>query len=111
MEKQSFTSGITAKISAAEAIKRINNITGWWGVNFTGNCEKKGDKFVITMTGDSYFNFTVTEVIPNKRLAWLVTDCNMPWYSDKTEWANTSLIFDLSEDNGETTIKFTHEGL
>jgi hypothetical protein len=35
----------------------------------------------------------------------------MPWYSDKKEWAGTRLIFDLAEDNGETTLIFTHEGL
>ena len=35
----------------------------------------------------------------------------MPWYLDKKEWTNTKLIFDLSENNGATTLNFTHEGL
>jgi hypothetical protein len=35
----------------------------------------------------------------------------MPWYSDKKEWANTRLIFDLSENNGITSLNFKHEGL
>ncbi len=63
------------------------------------------------MGGDSFFNFTVTELIPGKRVVWLVTDCNMPWYSDKKEWADTRLIFDLHEHDGITDLKFTHEGL
>ncbi len=111
MERKNFQSGISAKISASEAIKRISNVPGWWGVTFSGNSEKQNDKFVVRMSGDSFFNFTVAELIPGKKVIWLVTDCNMPWYSDKKEWANTKLIFDLSENNGITTLNFTHEGL
>jgi hypothetical protein len=106
-----FNSTISAKISAVEAIKRISKVTEWWGVTFTGNSEKLDDKFSIKMGGDSYFDFTVSELVPGKRLVWLVRDCNMPWYSNKKEWATTKLIFDLSENNGETTLNFTHEGL
>jgi Activator of Hsp90 ATPase homolog 1-like protein len=111
MEKKDFNSSISANISADEATKRISNVTGWWGVAFSGNAEKQNDKFVVKMGGDSFFNFTVAELIPGKRVVWLVTDCNMPWYSDKKEWANTKLIFDLTENNGVTNLNFTHEGL
>jgi len=111
MEKQNFTSSISAKISANEAIKRISNVSGWWGVTVSGNSEKQNDQFTVKMTGDSFFNFTVTELTPGKRIVWLVTDCYMPWYSDKKEWTNTRLIFDLSEHNGVTDLNFTHEGL
>jgi hypothetical protein len=80
-----LSKSISASISAGEAIKKISNVADWWGVTFTGSAEKLADKFTVKMTGDSFFNFTVTELIPGKRVVWLVTDCNMPWYSDKTE--------------------------
>ncbi|EQA37263.1 hypothetical protein LEP1GSC047_4162 [Leptospira inadai serovar Lyme str. 10] len=35
----------------------------------------------------------------------------MPWFSDKKEWANTKLIFDLNEKDGVTELNFTHDGL
>jgi hypothetical protein len=111
MEKNNFTSSISAKISADEAIKMISNVPGWWGVTFSGSAEKQNDKFIVKMGGDSFFDFTVAELIPGRRLIWLVTDCNMPWYQDKKEWADTRLIFDLTETNGETNLTFTHEGL
>lgn len=111
MKKNDFTSSISAKISADEAIKGISNVPAWWGITFRGNAEKQDDQFIVTMGGDSFFNFTVTELIPGKRVVWLVTDCNMPWYSDKKEWAHTKLIFDLTEHNGVTDLTFTHEGL
>src|SRR5690348_15110031 len=102
MEMKNFQTSITANISASEAIKNISKVPEWWGISFSGNSEKLNDKFVVKMGGDSFFNFTVIELIPNKKVIWLVTDCYMPWYSDKKEWANTKLIFDLSENNGIT---------
>ncbi|WP_426667378.1 SRPBCC domain-containing protein [Mucilaginibacter sp. McL0603] len=111
MTKKDFTSSISAKISAGEAIKKISNVTEWWGITFNGNSEKQNDKFIVKMGGDSFFNFIVEELIPGKRVVWLITDCNMPWYSDKKEWANTRLIFDITENNGITDLNFKHEGL
>ena len=38
MEKKiDFSSSISAKISAAEAVKKISNVPGWWGVAFSGS--------------------------------------------------------------------------
>lgn len=111
MENRDFNCSISANISAAEAMKKINSVPEWWGVSFSGSIEKQNDQFVIKMGGDSFFDFTVEELIPGRKIVWLVTDCNMPWYSDKKEWAHTRLIFDLDEKDGMTELKFTHEGL
>jgi len=111
MEKKDFTSIISAKNSAKKAIDKISNVPQWWGISFTGDSKNQNDQFVVKMGGDSFFNFTVEELIPGKRIVWLVTDCNMPWYSDKKEWANTRLIFDLEEHDGITELNFKHEGL
>jgi hypothetical protein len=111
MKQNDFTSSISANITASEAVKKMSNVPEWWGVTFTGNSEKQNDTFIVKMSGDSFFNFTVTELTPGKRVVWLVTACNMPWYSDKTEWTNTRLIFDLKENDGVTEVTFTHEGL
>jgi len=111
MEKQNFTSSTSANINADEAVKKISNVPGWWGITFSGSAEKQNDQFVVKMGGDSFFDFTVVELVPGKRIVWLVTDCYMPWYADKTEWTNTKLIFDVTESDGLTTLNFIHEGL
>ena len=111
MENNNFTSSFSATISADEAIKRVSNVPEWWGITFSGSAEKQNDQFIVKMGGDSFFDFTVAELIPGKRVVWLVTDCNMPWYSDKKEWTNTKLIFDVTENDGVTALDFTHEGL
>jgi hypothetical protein len=111
MENKDFSISIATGISAEETIKKISKVPEWWGVNFTGSADKQNDKFVVKMGGESFFNFTVTELIPGRRIVWQVTDCHMPWYSDKKEWANTRLIFTLDEHNGQTALNFKHEGL
>jgi hypothetical protein len=111
MEKNNFNCSISANISSSEIINKISNLPGWWGITFSGSAEKQNDTFNVKMSGDSFFNFTVTELIPGKKVVWLVTDCNMPWYTDKKEWAGTRLIFDIRENNSGTELTFTHEGL
>jgi len=111
MEQNNFSSSFTANITAAEAIDKISNIPDWWGVSFSGSAKHQGDAFVIKMGNDSFFNCSVTELIPGKRIVWLVTDCNMPWYTDKKEWTDTRMIFDLNEHGDSTDIVFTHEGI
>ncbi|PWT74647.1 MAG: hypothetical protein C5B59_10610 [Bacteroidetes bacterium] len=108
---QNFSCSATANIRAEEALKKISRIPEWWGVTFEGSSQKQNDMFIVKMSGDSFFNFTVTELIPGKRVVWTVTDCNMPWYADKKEWSNTKLIFDVLENNGTTEVTFTHQGL
>jgi|SRR6185437_2123446 len=108
---ENYNASITVPVTATDVLKKISEITNWWGVTFSGNAEKQNDTFEIKMSGDSYFKMTVAELTPGKKLVWLVTDCHMPWFTDKTEWTNTKLIFDLSENNGATILKFTHQGL
>ena len=109
--KNDFNCSTSSKISASEAIKKISNVPEWWGVTFSGSAKIQNDKFIIKMGGASFFNMTIAELIPDKRVVWLVTDCYMPWISDKKEWANTKIIFDLSENNGITKLNFIHEGI
>jgi len=111
MGNKDFNSGFSVKMNAGEVIKKISHVPDWWGINFTGSAEKEKDRFTVTMGGDSFFDFTVTELVPDKRVVWLVEDCHMPWYADKKEWAHTRLIFDLRENHGVTELTFTHEGL
>ena len=106
---QSFSTTIT--ISAAEALQKISEVAGWWGVTFEGSAAKQGDHFTIKMGPEAWFNYTVTQLVPGKKVVWHVDDCYMPWYEDKTEWKNHDMVFDLAEVDGQTQVTFTHVGL
>jgi len=51
------------------------------------------------------------EIIPDKKLVYLVIDNEFNFVEDKTEWINTKLIFEIAQDNGKTKMMFPHEGL
>jgi Activator of Hsp90 ATPase homolog 1-like protein len=111
LQKNSLTLSFTAKISTHEALDKISNVSQWWGVGFEGIAKQQGDHFIVKMGSGAYFNCTVTELIPDKKMVWTVDECYMPWYSDKQEWKDTRMIFELFKNEGETRLTFTHEGL
>jgi hypothetical protein len=51
------------------------------------------------------------ELVPDKRVAWLVTDNYFGFTEDKTEWKGTKVVFDIAKKGEKTEIHFTHEGL
>lgn len=108
---ENFSTSIITDIAPAEALQKISRIADWWGVGFEGSAEQQGNQFVIKMGAEAWFNFTVSELIPGKKVVWHVDDCYMPWYDDKTEWKDHNMLFELSETDDQTQLTFTHEGL
>lgn len=61
--------------------------------------------------GETFVDFQISELIPNKKLVWLVTDCNLHWINNKKEWNGTEVVFEISSARDKTKIDFTHIGL
>ena len=110
MEKKDYHKTITVSASPEEAMKKIAQVNLWWAKNFKGNADKLDDKFSVYF-GDTFVDFKISEIIPDKKVTWLVTDCNLQWIEDKKEWKNTEVIFSLTENSGKTLIDFIHKGL
>jgi hypothetical protein len=53
----------------------------------------------------------ITELIPGKKVAWLVLDNYFNFTEDKSEWKSTEIIFEVSKNGNKTEIRFTHLGL
>lgn len=102
----SFSTQINITIGAEEALKKIGEVANWWGVSFEGSAQKQGDRFVIKMGPEAWFNYTVTERTTNK-VVWHVDDCYMPWYEDKYEWKGHDMVFEITVGK----LTFTHVGL
>jgi len=106
-----FSYSFTVKATAKDAMKSISQVKLWWAKDFKGKAAKLADKFSVYFGDDTYVNFKISEVIKDKKIIWLVTDCNLGWLNDKKEWKKNEIIWNLSEKNGKTTIDFMHKGM
>jgi hypothetical protein len=109
-KQQDFSYQFTVNASAKETMNKISQVNLWWAKNFTGEASKLNDEFSVHF-GNTYVNFTIREVIPETKITWLVTDCNLHWIKDKKEWKDTEVIWTLTEKGGTTQVDFIHQGV
>ncbi len=105
-----YHASINVNTSARKAAEAISNPSAWWTENLEGSAKNVNDIFTVTF-GETFVRFKITEMIPEKRIVWQVEDCNLHWLKDKTEWNNTSILWEISHNNGSTQIEMTHIGL
>jgi hypothetical protein len=110
MEKKNYHKTIIVTSSADEAMRKISQVNLWWAKKVKGKTEKLNDKFTVDF-GETFVDFQISELIPNKKVVWRVTDCNLNWINNKKEWVDTEVVFEISSENGKTKIDFTHIGL
>lgn len=110
-KEQGFTTSIWVDESPAAAYLAINNARGWWQGEFVGNTDQLNDVFTYEVPGVHFSKQKIVELIPDQKVAWLVTESNLSFVGKKDEWTNTKLEFDISKEGNKTKITFTHFGL
>jgi Activator of Hsp90 ATPase homolog 1-like protein len=111
MKQQDYTAAILVKSTANEAFQRINQVAAWWTENIEGSSEKLNDVFTILFGEETFVTIKIVESVPDKKVIWTVTDCHLPWLTDKKEWKDTQMVFDISAEGESTRIQFIHVGL
>jgi len=107
----SFTTTFFVNQTAEDVFDAISNVRDWWQGEIKGNSKKLNDEFEYHMLDIHFSKQKVVEIIPNEKVVWLVTDSNLSSFNDKKEWDGTKIIFDITEINGKTQLRFTHMGL
>lgn len=100
--------------SSQDVFKAItDDVQKWWGgKDLEGSSTKLNDEFIIHHPGAHYSKQKLIEVIPDKRIIWLVSESYLHWLKkDPREWARTKMVFEITGKGGITVLHFTHEGL
>src|SRR5271167_69091 len=111
MSNQNYTATISVDQSQKQALEAIRNVRGWWSEEIEGSTAKVGDEFRYHYQNLHKCTMKLVELIPGKRVVWLVEDNYFSFTEDKTEWKGTKVIFEIAKEGDKTELHFTHEGL
>jgi hypothetical protein len=111
MKKDGFTTSFTVDQAPEEVFKSINNVRGWWSGEVVGGTSKLNAEFTYRYKDMHYTKQQVTEFVPGKKVVWHVTDAELTFVKDKTEWIGTDIVFEIARKGGKTELRFTHAGL
>lgn len=106
-----FTTTFFVDQTPEAVFNAINNVRGWWQGEIEGSTDKLDDEFTYRMKDFHFSKQRVIEVVPNKKVVWLVTDSKLNFLNKKDEWTGTKISFDIVEINNKTQLRFTHLGL
>lgn len=109
---KNYTATIEVAKSPQEVFNCLTEVTKWWSKDFEGGSKKINDEFVICHPGRHYSKQKLVEVVPDKKMVWLVTESQLDWIEkDQHEWTNTKMNFGITGKGDTTILRFTHEGL
>jgi len=116
MKPKDLTIRMQVDQTPEEIFNAVRNVRGWWSGYYSeeikGDTEKLNDEFSFRAGGGAHYSRQkLIEVIPNKKVVWLVTDSKLDFLEKKDEWTGTKVSFDISTKGNKTELAFTHEGL
>jgi len=111
MNNQNYMTTVSVNQTPEQVFDVVNNVVGWWQGEIKGSTNKLNDEFTYRMEEIHFSKQKVMELVPNKKVVWLVTDSRLSSFKDKSEWTGTKISFEISEVNNKTQLRFTHAGL
>jgi hypothetical protein len=111
MTTSDFTATILVDQTPEEVFHAINNVRRWWSEEIEGSTDKLNAEFKYHYEDIHRCRIKVTELIPGQKVVWFVKDNYFNFTKDKSEWTDTKIIFEISQKDRKTQIRFTHLGL
>lgn len=111
MNAHDFTTSFTVDKSPQEVFAAINQVRGWWSEDVEGHTDQLGAEFKYRYKNVHLCTLQIVELVPDKKVVWLVRDNFFSFTEDKTEWKGTKIQFEVSPAANGTEVRFTHKGL
>ena len=110
-QHEDFTTTLLVDQTPREVFNAVNNVREWWSDTIEGGTEKLNDEFLYHYQDIHKCKMKLIEVVPDKKVVWLVLENYFNFTKDSSEWTGTKVIFDISKQGDKTQLVFTHEGL
>lgn len=116
MSAKHFQFSFESSKQPGEIFQYLINPQNWWmglfGEEIKGENKKPGDEFTFKAgDGVHYSKQKMLELIPDKKIVWLVTESKLSFLQNESEWTGTRFGFDIGQQNGKSKITFSHFGL
>ena len=111
MAGESFHTAFLVDQSPEAAFAAINDVRAWWSGQIDGITDELDAEFTYRYQDVHYSKQKITELLPNKRVVWQVLDASLNFTEDPNEWTGTEVVFELSQQEEQTEVSFTHRGL
>jgi hypothetical protein len=111
MSNENFTTSILVQQNPATVFAAIKNFRAWWSDDIEGETDKLNQTFFYHYKDVHLCKIKLIEMIPNEKLVYQVIENEFNFTTNKIEWVDTKLIFNILIDGDKTKMHFTHQGL
>jgi len=111
MTTSDFSTTILVDQTPAAVFDAIIHPQNWWSGEIKGSTEKLNDEFTYRYKEFHYSKQRIVELIPDKKVVWLVTESLFNYTENISEWTGTKISFEITEQNNRTQLRFSHIGL
>src|SRR5260370_24810002 len=108
VKNQNYSISFAVDQSHDQVFNAINNVRGWWSGEIEGETDKLGAEFTYRYQNMHRSKQKITELIPNKKVVWHVSDSSLSFLKEKSERTGIDIVFDGLPNDGKPEIRFTH---
>ncbi len=98
--KEDFSITLLLENTPREVFDAINNVRAWWSGENKGRTDRLGE--FEHRDGDMHHcTINITELAPGNKVHWRVVDNYFDFVSDKSEWKDTDIVFEIARSERE----------